>query len=433
MTCTFSWCRCFEWYSTYRLRDRAVRVVLLWVNNHFEDFERSHSLMAFLESFEERLESDKLAGPLKLLRIACSTKARRRCCTLLRPRRSTNSATTAICVPSQYGHLHVTHCSGLVGATSGPPALAVGAVNTIPATSTTTNASTSADSPHPPGNPDTSAYHPGISATASIASAGAIPLHFHAPASVTISLPQKQHNLQLFKPSPSQPLDCSVPPNPVSGLCPGSAQHPSPLAISSSSAAGSSTSLNQPHQQQQPASGIQTITLAHPPQQPPDLTLVGGLECRAPLFVDAVEADSPAWQAGLKRGDRLLEVNGTRLDPLHLPLPRVLAMLGCSSTGGPPGGQRVELVVMSDRCAYFELKARLKKPAKASLSSDLVVSSSTGSGDKLDAPDDGAAAASLASSEKRNEPDSIPGLSKMAALIPAQERCGSLSYIPVQK
>ena len=238
----------------------------------------------------------------------------------------------------------------------------------------------------------------------------------HAPAAVTISLPQQQHNLH-FKSSQSQPLDGSQQSNPASA----SASTPSPLATSGTATPGSSSSL---HQHQPPASAHQCspLTVQSALQQPSDLLLVGGLECRAPLFVDAVEPDSPAWVAGLKRGDRLLEVGGTRLDPVHIPLPRVLALLGCSFAGGPSGGQRVELVVVSDRNAYFELKARLKKPAKASLSSDLVLTSSTGSGP--DAADEAAAEAAPAATatEKKRDQDIASALPKMSGLIPALER-----------
>ena len=153
--------RCFEWYGTCRLRDRAVRVVLLWVNNHFEDFERSHALMAFLESFEEHLEADKLVGPLKLLRIACSTKARHRSCTILRPRRSTTSATTTICIPPQ----HLPHFAG------GGPSGTVGGVQVAGVTmgvnamsSSTADVSTAAQAP----NPECSSYHPAVAATISV-------------------------------------------------------------------------------------------------------------------------------------------------------------------------------------------------------------------------------------------------------------------------
>ena len=69
------------------LRDRVTRVVLLWVNNHFTDFEMDPAMMNFLEQFEEGLEREKMAGQLRLLDFACATKARARTVTLTRPSR----------------------------------------------------------------------------------------------------------------------------------------------------------------------------------------------------------------------------------------------------------------------------------------------------------------------------------------------------------
>lgn len=69
------------------LRDRVTRVVLLWVNNHFTDFEMDPQMMNFLEQFEEGLERERMAGQLRLLDFACATKARARTVTLTRPSR----------------------------------------------------------------------------------------------------------------------------------------------------------------------------------------------------------------------------------------------------------------------------------------------------------------------------------------------------------
>lgn len=69
------------------VRDRVTRVVLLWVNNHFTDFETEPSMMEFLEMFEAGLEREKLLGQLRLLNIACAAKARTRNVVLARPSR----------------------------------------------------------------------------------------------------------------------------------------------------------------------------------------------------------------------------------------------------------------------------------------------------------------------------------------------------------
>ncbi|KAK3863195.1 hypothetical protein Pcinc_031004 [Petrolisthes cinctipes] len=76
-----------QWFEDPSLRDRVTRVVLLWVNNHFTDFEMDPNMMNFLEQFEEGLEREKMAGQLRLLDFACATKARARTVTLTRPSR----------------------------------------------------------------------------------------------------------------------------------------------------------------------------------------------------------------------------------------------------------------------------------------------------------------------------------------------------------
>uniref|UniRef100_A0A1I8FTV7 Rap guanine nucleotide exchange factor 2 n=1 Tax=Macrostomum lignano TaxID=282301 RepID=A0A1I8FTV7_9PLAT len=58
---------------------RAVRVFLLWTNNHFNDFDDSSELFRILQHFDRQLERrEETRGPQNLLRIACSTKSRLR-------------------------------------------------------------------------------------------------------------------------------------------------------------------------------------------------------------------------------------------------------------------------------------------------------------------------------------------------------------------
>lgn len=76
-----------DWFSEPSARDRVTRVVLLWVNNHFTDFEMDPVMMDFVEKFESCLEDNKMGGQLRLLNIACAAKARTRCVTLARPSR----------------------------------------------------------------------------------------------------------------------------------------------------------------------------------------------------------------------------------------------------------------------------------------------------------------------------------------------------------
>ncbi|XP_030067177.1 rap guanine nucleotide exchange factor 6 [Microcaecilia unicolor] len=76
-----------EWFNVDSLRDKVTRVVLLWVNNHFNDFEGDHAMTRFLEEFEKNLENTKMNGHLRLLNIACAAKAKWRQITLLKPSR----------------------------------------------------------------------------------------------------------------------------------------------------------------------------------------------------------------------------------------------------------------------------------------------------------------------------------------------------------
>nr|XP_033782847.1 rap guanine nucleotide exchange factor 6 isoform X2 [Geotrypetes seraphini] len=76
-----------EWFNVDSLRDKVTRVVLLWVNNHFNDFEGDPAMTRFLEEFEKNLENTKMKGHLRLLNIACAAKAKWRQITLLKPSR----------------------------------------------------------------------------------------------------------------------------------------------------------------------------------------------------------------------------------------------------------------------------------------------------------------------------------------------------------
>jgi Rap guanine nucleotide exchange factor 2 len=65
----------------------VTRVLLLWVNNHFTDFEMDKDMMDFIERFEVCLEREKMHGQLRMLNFACAAKARKRILTLTRPSR----------------------------------------------------------------------------------------------------------------------------------------------------------------------------------------------------------------------------------------------------------------------------------------------------------------------------------------------------------
>ncbi|KAM9499648.1 rap guanine nucleotide exchange factor 6-like isoform 7-T7 [Salvelinus alpinus] len=76
-----------EWFKVDSLRDTVTRIVLLWVNNHFNDFEGDPAMTQFLEDFEKLLETTKMKGHLRLLNIACAAKAKWRQITLQKPSR----------------------------------------------------------------------------------------------------------------------------------------------------------------------------------------------------------------------------------------------------------------------------------------------------------------------------------------------------------
>ena len=76
-----------DWFADPLLRDKVTRVILLWVNNHFTDFETDPKMMDFLERFEAELEKAKMQGQLRMLNFACTAKARKRTVTLTRPSR----------------------------------------------------------------------------------------------------------------------------------------------------------------------------------------------------------------------------------------------------------------------------------------------------------------------------------------------------------
>jgi Rap guanine nucleotide exchange factor 2 len=56
----------------------VTRILLLWVNNHFTDFELDSEMMELLDRFESKLEAAKMHGQLRMLNFACAAKARPR-------------------------------------------------------------------------------------------------------------------------------------------------------------------------------------------------------------------------------------------------------------------------------------------------------------------------------------------------------------------
>merc|ERR1712226_1127775 len=58
-----------KWFDRPQLQDKVTRVMLLWVNNHYCDFEGDSFMEASLERFEYMLELKKMVGQLRLLNM----------------------------------------------------------------------------------------------------------------------------------------------------------------------------------------------------------------------------------------------------------------------------------------------------------------------------------------------------------------------------
>uniref|UniRef100_A0A5S6Q0Y8 Uncharacterized protein n=1 Tax=Trichuris muris TaxID=70415 RepID=A0A5S6Q0Y8_TRIMR len=76
-----------SWFADGAYKEKVARLVLLWVNNHFNDFESSPRMMSLLEKFEGSLEDEAMYNHQQLLNIACSVKSRSRVVTYARSNR----------------------------------------------------------------------------------------------------------------------------------------------------------------------------------------------------------------------------------------------------------------------------------------------------------------------------------------------------------
>eukprot|EP00795_Rhopilema_esculentum_P012593 gene12593-3296_t len=74
-----------KWFDREQLKDKVTRVMLLWVNNHYCDFENDSFMERCIERFEYYLEAKKMIGQLQLLNMARSMKSTSRTLTLDRP------------------------------------------------------------------------------------------------------------------------------------------------------------------------------------------------------------------------------------------------------------------------------------------------------------------------------------------------------------
>ncbi|XP_030835372.1 rap guanine nucleotide exchange factor 2 isoform X4 [Strongylocentrotus purpuratus] len=86
-------CSCLlHWFHDIEMRDKVTRVVLLWVNNYYNDFESNFDMIEFLEEFEDNLEKENMTGQLRLLHIAGAAKAKPRTVILARSDRESSLA-----------------------------------------------------------------------------------------------------------------------------------------------------------------------------------------------------------------------------------------------------------------------------------------------------------------------------------------------------
>ncbi|XP_068704769.1 rap guanine nucleotide exchange factor 6-like isoform X1 [Montipora foliosa] len=76
-----------NWFLERRFRDKVTRAMLLWVNNHYGDFEGDPVMEDYLGTFEKGLELQQMNGQLGLLNIACAAKAKSRRITMDRSSR----------------------------------------------------------------------------------------------------------------------------------------------------------------------------------------------------------------------------------------------------------------------------------------------------------------------------------------------------------
>ena len=54
---------------------RIARIILLWLNNHFVDWEKNREMEKLLDEFEDAMENANMHNQLSLLNITCSAKA----------------------------------------------------------------------------------------------------------------------------------------------------------------------------------------------------------------------------------------------------------------------------------------------------------------------------------------------------------------------
>ena len=67
-----------QWFEQPSYREKVTRVVSMWVNEHFCDFDSNRELLHFLERFERRLEEENMPQQRDLLHLVCESRPRDR-------------------------------------------------------------------------------------------------------------------------------------------------------------------------------------------------------------------------------------------------------------------------------------------------------------------------------------------------------------------
>ena len=67
-----------QWFEQPSYREKVTRVVSMWVNEHFCDFDSNRELLHFLERFERRLEEEQMPQQRDLLHLVCESRPRDR-------------------------------------------------------------------------------------------------------------------------------------------------------------------------------------------------------------------------------------------------------------------------------------------------------------------------------------------------------------------
>ena len=73
--------------NSLEIKHKVYRIVLLWIQNHFNDFETNRELYEFLEEFQSILQRDSMTNEFRMITIAISTKSKPREITLARSQR----------------------------------------------------------------------------------------------------------------------------------------------------------------------------------------------------------------------------------------------------------------------------------------------------------------------------------------------------------